>query len=44
MTFGERTNRPNKELINSNESRLSNKAILKSKLNAAYATAKTVDE
>jgi hypothetical protein len=46
MTFGERTLRQNKEkeLINSNDSRLSNKAKLKARLNLAYANAKTVDE
>jgi len=46
MTFGERTLRQNKEkeLMNSNDSRLSNKAKLKARLNLAYANAKTVDE
>lgn len=46
MTFGERTNRllKDKELINSNDSRQSNKAKLKAKLNQAYSNAKTVDE
>lgn len=47
VTFGERTNRittPKDHLINSNESRLSNKAKLKAKLNKAYENAKSVDD